>query len=250
MLRVLPRTSLRLFASVCLALTCDWAAAVGLQVSPTDLKLKATQNADGLTLSNTGDAVIHAQVRVYHWAQDQGGDQLTASRGLVVSPPMLEIKPGDQQLIRVIRVGAPPSGASAVEDTYRLAIDELPVDAPGGPGLHFVVHYSLPIFIEPAGMTDVVPELQWSLRKKGKQVVLEVSNHGSGHAQLSALNFIDAAGNRTEVEAGLLGYVLPNATMHWTLKPPSAAFGTGGTLEMMVNGQKTTQNLSLADRSP
>ena len=240
----------RLSLAVCLVGTSSWASAVGLQVSPTDLRLKAAQNADGLTLSNSGDTVIHAQVRVYHWTQDANGDQLAPSRGLVVSPPMLEIKPGDQQLIRVIRVGAPPSGAGAVEDTYRLAIDELPIDAPGGPGLHFVVHYSVPIFLQPAGVAEVAPQLQWSLHKKGEQAVLEVSNSGDGHAQLAALSFVDAAGKRTDVDPGLLGYVLPKATMRWTLKPAAAVFAAGGTLEIMVNGQKTTQNLSLAGPSP
>ena len=80
--------------------------------------------------------------------------------------------------------------------------------------------------------------------------MLEVSNHGNGHAQLATLNFVDSAGHRTEIEAGLLGYVLPGSTMHWVLKPPVKTFTTGGTLEVMINGQETTQNLSLASRSP
>src|SRR5690625_4670723 len=107
------------------------AYASGLQVSPVSLTLQADQNAQGLWLSNTGSSVVHAQVRVYHWTQNGGAKQLTPSRALVVSPPMLAIQPGQKQLIRVIRVGAPPSGPNAVEDAYRLAIDELPIDSKG-----------------------------------------------------------------------------------------------------------------------
>lgn len=33
------------------------------------------------------------------------------------------------QLIRVIRASAPPSGVDAVEDAYRLSIDEIPVQS-------------------------------------------------------------------------------------------------------------------------
>lgn len=110
-----------------LLLSSSVAMASGLQVSPISLSLQAKENASGLTLSNTGDNVVHAQVRVYHWSQDEKGDQLTASRGLLASPPMLELQPGEQQLIRVIRASAPPSGAGAVEDAYRLSIDEIPV---------------------------------------------------------------------------------------------------------------------------
>ena len=250
MTRALLRHSWRIALLACLAAASSWAAATGLQVSPTSLGLKATQNADGLWLSNSGDAAVHAQVRVYHWTQDASGDQRTPSQALVISPPMLEIPAGGQQLIRVIRVGAPPSGTGAVEDAYRLAIDELPVDAPNSPGLHFVVHYSVPVFVEPVGVTGVAPQLQWTLQRTGQHAVLVVSNHGNGHAQVADLSFIDAAGRRTTIDPGLLGYVLPGSTMHWALKPSAAVFTPGGTLEVLLNGQKTTQNLSLAGGAP
>ncbi|SIT43693.1 P pilus assembly protein chaperone PapD-like protein [Paraburkholderia ribeironis] len=225
------------------------ADASGLQVAPTTLSLKPAQNADGLWLSNTGESVVHAQVRVYHWTQDSQGDQLTESRGLVISPPMLQLAVGDRQLVRVIRVGAPPTGAGAVEDAYRLAIDELPVDAQGKPGLQFVLHYSVPVFIQPAGAAAAPPQLQWSLLRDGDHVMLQVSNHGGSHAQLAGLSYVDTMGRRTDITPGLLGYVLAGATMRWMLKPSAAIFAAGGTLEAMVNGEKATQNLSLADRS-
>ena len=44
-------------------------AASGLQVSPVSLTLPPTQAADGLWLSNTGDNVVNAQVRVFRWTQ-------------------------------------------------------------------------------------------------------------------------------------------------------------------------------------
>ncbi len=104
-----------------LALVSNISIASGLQVSPVSLSLEPKQNADGLWLSNTGDGVVHAQVRVYHWAQDGGEEKLEPSRGLVISPPMMQLAAGDKQLIRVIRVGAPPNGAGAIEDSYRVA---------------------------------------------------------------------------------------------------------------------------------
>lgn len=241
--------ALRFVLAASLAATCNLASATGLQVTPTTLSLKAAQNADGLWLSNSGDAVVHAQVRVYHWTQNKDGDQLTPSQGLVISPPMVQIGVGGQQMVRVIRVGPPPSGTAAVEDAFRLAIDELPIDVSGGAGLHFVVHYSLPIFIEPAGAVSTSPKLQWKLQPDAGHVWLQASNQGDGHAQLSGIAFVDSAGHRTELVPGLLGYVLPGSTMRWALKQPATVFAGGGTLEITVNGQKTTQNLSLAGPS-
>lgn len=220
--------------------------ASGLQVAPVLLSLQSTRNADGLWLSNTGDNIVHAQVRVYHWTQ-QDGEQLTPSRNLLVSPPMLQLAAGDRQLIRVIRVGPPPNGADAVEDAYRVTIDELPIDTRGKTGLQFVLHYSVPVFVQPAGTIAVAPQLQWSLQRDGNQAVLQVSNAGNGHAQLARLIYVDSAGHRSEISKGLMGYVLPKATMRWALKQAASEFGTEGTFEAAVNGVETTQKVSLVD---
>jgi len=230
-----------------LLLSSGIAAASGLQVSPVSLTLQPSQNADGLWLSNEAESVLRAQVRVYHWTQEGGEEKLTPSRGLVISPPMLQLAAGDKQLVRVIRVGAPPSGAGAAEETYRVAIDELPIESKDKKGLQFVLHYSVPIFIEPVGGASP-PQLRWTLLRDGTHVALEVANAGGTHAQLADLSFVDASGRRTEVAAGLFGYVLPGVTMRWMLKLPAATFASGGTLEGKVNGEAAAQNISLVDR--
>lgn len=230
-----------------LGLICGSALASGLQVSPVSLTLQASQNAEGLWLSNTGSNLVHAQVRVYHWTVHGGEQQLTPSRGLVISPPMLEIKPGDKQLIRVIRVSAPPSGTGAVEDAYRLAIDELPIETPGTKGLQFVLNYSVPVFVAPIGMAKTNPQLQWKLQRDGDHAVLQIANSGNGHAQLANVDFVDHAGHRITISGGLFGYVLPGTTMKWTLKQPATDFAGGGTLEARINGAQATQAISLAD---
>lgn len=236
-----------LVTAIALGLACSQARASGLQVSPVTLSLLATQNADGLWLSNTGENVVHAQVRVYHWTQEGGEDKLTPSRGLVISPPALQLAAGDKQLIRVIRVGAPPNGAGAAEDSYRVVIDELPIENKDTKGLQFVLHYSVPIFVEPTG-GEVAPQLRWSLQRNGDHATIEVANNGSAHAQLADLVYVDGAGKRVDVAAGLIGYVLPGATMRWPLKPAATAFAGGGSFEAMINGAKATQPVSLADR--
>ncbi len=228
-------------------LASSLAVASGLQVSPVSLTVPATQNAEGLWLSNTGDNVVSAQVRVYRWTQEGGEDKLTPSRGLVISPPMLQLPAGDRQLIRAIRLGAPPSGPGAVQEAYRMIIDELPVDTAGKKGLQFVLRYSVPVFVEPAGVPAAPAQLRWAIRREGDKALLEVANSGGTHAQLANLTFTDAAGHRTELTPGLLGYVLPGAQMRWALKPAAKVFVGGGTLETLINGQTVQQNISLAD---
>lgn len=213
-----------------------YAAASGLQVTPVTLTLEQTQRAEGIWLSNSGDSPINAQVRVFRWSQSSYKDQLAASQGLVISPPMLTIPPGGKQLIRVIRTGS----AAKVEDAYRLSINELPQSAAKKNNLQFVLHYSVPVFIQPPGVTDTYAKLQWQIQHSDGRAWLEVSNQGDGHAQLSEVNIISASGSRRNITPGLLGYVLPGSTMRWPL-PASA--GQGEKLEAMVNGKKTVQTL-------
>ena len=231
-----------------LLLSPNLAVAGGLQVSPISLSLQARESASGLTLSNSSDEVINAQVRVYQWSQDDKGDQLTPSRGLLASPPMIELKAGEKQLIRIIRAKAPPQGTGAVEAAYRIMVNELPIkSATQKTGLQFALSYSLPVFVQPVGVVKTSPQLQWSthLQADGKEVTLRVSNTGNGHAQLAGLSFINTAGTSTDINPGLLGYVLPGATMNWTLKIPPSTLTAGGKFKVMLNGTQTTPDVSM-----
>jgi len=234
------------------------AIATGLQVAPTSLSLAASQNADGLWLSNTGDAALHAQVRVYAWTQATATDQLNPSRGLAISPPMLELAPGARQLVRVIRVGAPPSGN---ETAYRIVVDELPVDEAAKAAatgttpadttskgaLKFVLRYSIPVFIAPSGGNPIAPQLHATLQRDGAKPALEVGNSGSMHAQVGNLVFVDAAGKQIELVPGLLGYVLPGQTMRWPIDAPAATFALGGNLQSRINGEASERLLARVD---
>lgn len=228
------------FALLALGLVFQVAAgASGLQVAPTSLTLTARQSADGLWLSNTGDTAISAQVRVYRWTQQNGEDQEVPTREVLVSPPMIQLATADRQLIRVIRTGPPPADAEAA---YRVVIDELPLDnTPLKKGVQFVLRYSVPVFMGP--VSDTPPQLSWKVNRQGQQAVLEVSNTGGTHAQVAELSFSDSRGKRTEVHPGLLGYVLPGAQMRWAVKVPPATFASGGTLDTLINGSATQQNI-------
>lgn len=233
----------RLLAVALLGNATAAAFASGLQVAPVSLTLAATQNADGLWLSNTGDNEVHAQVRVFRWTQENDADQLAPTKELLASPPMIELPAGDRQLIRAIRLGAPPAGNA--EQAYRLIIDELPIESQQRKGINYVLRYSVPVFVQPAGAAPSAPELQWALRRDGDKTLLEVSNSGGTHAQLADIAWTDAAGKRELVAPGLLGYVLPGARMRWAIKAPPGALAGGGQWNAMINGQ-TDQSLPLA----
>lgn len=213
-------------------------SASGLQVSPIGLSLGSTAQADALWLTNTGSDPLHAQVRVFRWSQADGKDVLEPSRDLVVSPPMVTIAPGDRQMVRVIRQVSAPADAEA---SYRVIIDELPIDAGDQPGLKFVLRYSVPVFLAPAGNPPVRVALTSSWDTSAEGPVLRVSNAGNGHAQIANVVWHGTSGQDTTLIPGLVGYALPGSTMSWHL--PQGASHAGGVVKARINGETSESTL-------
>jgi fimbrial chaperone protein len=230
---------LRGLALACLLAAASDASASGLQIAPTSIELAPAGPAQALWLTNTGDRELRAQVRAFHWSQASGHDELESTQALVASPPMLAIAPGGRQLVRVIRTGPPAS--STGEQTFRLLIDELPQGGATATGVQYVLRYSVPVFVGPAGAK---PSLQWSSTVGHDGITLEIRNTGDAHAQVSALALSPPGGAAVDLVPGLLGYVLPGATMHWTVALPAGASTANARLKALINGEPTDQTLS------
>ena len=241
---MLVRRVVRCFQTVALVVATLWSTAsvaASLQVSPVVLDLHAAQAAAELWLSNVGPGPLQAQARVFRWTQENGEDVLIPADDMVASPPMIVIQPGQQQMVRIVRVGAgmnPPP----VQAAYRVVLDELPLQS-GAQGVQFVLRYSIPIFVSaPQAASDgetqnsSPPALEWSLRRAGGDVFLTATNPDSAHAKLTEVNFSPRTGHAITLGDGLYGYVLPRATRHWKVTEHRAVTA-GGTLNALVNDQ-------------
>lgn len=225
------------FALACLLAAAFDASASGLQIAPTSLEMASAGPAQALWLTNTGDHELRAQVRAYTWSQTAGKDALDPTQAIVASPPMLTVPPGGRQLVRVIRTG---QDTAPGERTYRLLVDELPLEAAKGTGVQYVLRYSVPVFVGVSGK----PSLKWSGTPGHDALELTVSNTGTAHAQISEVNLVQPGAAPVAIVPGLLGYVLPGATMHWTIALPAGANATNASLKALVNGDATDQMLS------
>ncbi|NUO77050.1 MAG: molecular chaperone [Lysobacter sp.] len=243
-----PRAVLALLALAALAIGHDSRAA-SLQVAPTTIALSPEQAAEGLTLSNTGAQPLHAQLRVFRWTQRDGIDRLDATTDLVLSPPMLELAPGARQLVRVVRGAAPPSDREA---SYRVIVDELPIEAQDSSRtrLRLALRYSIPVFVLPGSLsTSAMPAgaiLRARLGGETEARYVEIDNTGDAHAQLADLSFVGRDGGRVTIAPGLSGYVLPGQRMRWRL--PAALgvepdLGRDGAFEARVNGEPVERRL-------
>lgn len=219
------------------------ALASGLQVAPMSLTIQPPEMGQALWLNNTGKNHLHAQVRAYRWQQSQAEDtQLKQTRDLVVSPPIVDIEPGEKQLVRVIFSGQPATGPNPSEKTYRLVVNELPPSREKRhQGVQFILRYSLPVFVRPVDAdAPLSPDLKLSFRSKGEQTLLVAHNEGNQHARLTQAKFVGTDGQKTALKNGLFGYVLPRSGRQWQLPDSVSTFTEGGELRAKVNGESKT----------
>jgi fimbrial chaperone protein len=104
-----------------LAVAAPSASAKGhLQARPTMLELAPGAAAGRMTLANTGDEPVPAQVRVFAWIQKDGEDVLVPTTDIVLSPPIVTVPAGAEQLVRIVRQGRPPARS---DQAYRIVVD-------------------------------------------------------------------------------------------------------------------------------
>ncbi|MGV2293387.1 fimbria/pilus periplasmic chaperone [Trinickia sp. YCB016] len=213
-----------------------------LQISPVTVELRVDQPAAGVGLHNSGDTPLYGQVRVFVWTQKENGDVLEPTQSLVASPPIVQIAPNGDQLIRLVRVAPGPVPA---EQSYRLLIDEIPsADTTPATGVQVRLRYSVPVFVD-AAVPNAQPQLGWHLTKRDGAWLLAVENHGIRHAQIGALTLRTAAGESYVVSRGLFGYALAGSRREWRLPLDAGADLTGAvTVDGRVNGQPMTANVS------
>jgi fimbrial chaperone protein len=201
-----------------------------LQARPTLVELVPGQQAGRLLLSNTGDAPVAAQVRVFAWSQADGDDRLADTTAIAVSPAIVRIPAGGEQVVRVVRLGDAPAGRDA---SYRLVVDELPGPADqAASGIEVRMRYLVPLFVRAPGAAE--PALHCTLA--GPR--LACRNDGGRPAQLGASRLVDAGGERKTLTDGLFGYLLPGSGRHWDVERGQLAGLDGAlTLETQINGK-------------
>ncbi len=200
------------------------AIAGGLDVSPIHVQMTATERTRTVTIQNMDELAVNIQVRAFDWAQVDGANQLTPSTALEVSPAFFALEPGEQQVVRVLA----PADTGA-EQSYRLFIDELPKDPTQQVGVVVPLRIILPVFATPSD--SAAPQLDWSAKADGEDLVIMASNDGTARDKLSDLMIEGADGAEILKVEGLVDYVLVGTSRHWTLP------GMGGASGLTITGK-------------
>ncbi|OSZ65761.1 molecular chaperone [Hydrogenophaga sp. IBVHS2] len=177
------------------------------QVRPVRVDLGARQAAGQLVVSNPTERPVLVQAQVWLWSQEATQDRLEPAADLIVNPPIFELAPGAQQVVRVgLRQPLPPGR----EQSWRLWLSQVATPgAPGDGGVQMLLRVSLPVF----GVGEAVPDPapRWQRQDAGS---VALSNDGGRHVHVRELRL-----QSDGLPAQSLGpcYALPGGGCRWTL---------------------------------
>lgn len=136
-------TKLLALAAMAAALSISLPAEAGsIRVSPTKVEMEGN-TASMLRVRNEESTPVTVQVRVFRSIPVGNGFRLEETRDVVASPPMTTLRPGAENIVRIVHVGGPASGG---QRSYRLLVDEVPDRRRMKPGtVAVVVRHSIPV---------------------------------------------------------------------------------------------------------
>jgi fimbrial chaperone protein len=200
-----------LFALGCIASAAHGAS---LGVNPIRIDLSESAPTAALTLDNSGAGAIVVQLRLMRWTASGESDAYEGSDEIVATPPIMTVRPGQPQIVRVGLSRAPDPER---ELAYRLFFEEVPPPpTPGYQGVQVALRVGVPVFVSPT--KSVRPDLRWRVvRNGGDSVTIHVSNVGSSHAKLTRVSL---RGSRPDqvTQPQVIGYLLPGQSRHLDAK--------------------------------
>ncbi len=218
-----------LFATSFIAVAPVTALASSLQVMPVNIEVPAPGAVSTVSITNSGFESVNAQIRIFKWVQVNGQDELVPTKDVVASPPALKMQPGRKSVIRIVRLSKTPA---AVEETYRLVVDEVPKPPkPGQAGVAFAVRYSIPVFFSKPG-ADI--EVSWKVVASGGKYFLKADNTGGRRVRIAGLRVVNGAGKTFTIAEGLAGYVLGQSSKQWLIKGGAKSVIKGGTIRIVA----------------
>ncbi len=206
--------------------------AASLQVAPVLVDVPAPGAASTLKLRNEGAKPLDAQIRIFHWTQVDGVDQLTPTDAVAASPPAASLRPNTDYTVRIVRTSKEPV---ASEEAYRLLIDELPTASAAAPAtVNIALRYSVPVFFTVPGA--VPGKLSFELQQHAGKPAIVVSNSGDRRVRLAKLKFTDGKGAVANFGDGLAGYVLGHSSHSFDVPASAKGFGSGGVVSLSALG--------------
>jgi fimbrial chaperone protein len=228
-----------------LACALGSAQAGSFMVDPTRIELAPGRLSATLTIRNDDSEPAVIRVEARSWAQSGGEDQYQSSREILVSPPIMTIAPGGEQIVRIaLRRPLDP----LKELSYRIFLQEVPsAPRPGFSGLQVALRISLPVFVAPA--SGAAPKAAWNVAYLAREHALRVglANAGNAHLQLQEFKLSAPGSSATLALQQTSAYLLPGQRRDWLIKldPAQRIAGDRLRLRAKTDGGEMEQELEI-----
>ncbi len=202
------RSPFALTLAVLFSLFLGAGSAQAFQVRPVRVDLGARQAASQLVVTNPTANTMLIQADAFDWSQARDKDSLNPSTNLIVNPPIFELAPGAQQ---VVRVGLRRAIESGVEVPYRIWLTQ--VATPGeatDSGVQMLLRVSLPVFVTGAGTGS--PQAVW--QRDAADGAVEMGNSGARHLHVRELRLVSDGGRPESLGPC---YALPGGLCRWAV---------------------------------
>lgn len=188
------------------------------QVNPIRVDLNRVQTNAAITIRNDGAEPIVVQASVLAWTQEDGKDGYAATTEALVTPPVMTIPPGGEQIVRVGLRRAPDLQR---ELAYRVFLQEVPPPPkPDFNGLQVALRVGLPVFVAP--VAAATRQLEWSAQVDAAGTIrLTAVNPGNTHVQVTNLEMRVPGANEAFAHESSLAYVLTGQRRQWMLTAPA-----------------------------
>ncbi len=161
--------------------------AVAQSVQPMVYQLETIGNnsSTNLTIENTKSSAITYEMLAVKVSHDEMGNETRtdAEDDFLIYPPQTLVAPGKKQIIKVKYVGDPELELS---QTYRILVNELPIDLSGGDnsGISVAINFSTLCNIVPTGSSAALEVTQLSEIEDDKWSIT-IQNKGTRFSRLS-----------------------------------------------------------------
>ncbi len=205
--------------AVALCLAAGDVPAGSFQVNPIRIEIAKGATTAAITVRNDGDEAIVIQASMVGWTQDDSGQDMYApTTEALVTPPVMTVAPGGEQIVRVgLRRAADPQR----ELTYRLYLAEVPPPPkPGFTGLQVALRVGVPVFVPP--LAPVIRRLEWSAQTAADGTIrLAAQNTGNTHVQITDFELGVTGAGEPLAHQTALAYVLAGQRRLWQLPVPA-----------------------------
>lgn len=240
-------------AALAFLATPSVSVAQGYQVQPMLATITPSGTDSRLTMSikNSGAVPITLELTPFRATVDEAGTptRVDEEKDILVYPAQAQVEPGKEQTVQVRYIGDP---ALTQARMYGIRVTQLPVSAPGmAPGTNaagassdvkvsftFLSH----IIVSPANAHAAISVVDAGRASNG-DLLLQITNEGSGIAVLSATQFqlTDSAGKTVTLSAddlkiGNFSAFMPGQSRRATV-PAKDVAGLVGTIKPTISVQ-------------